>query len=78
MRLQATQPLAARLLARFAATALVSLTTGFLWSSDGGADHYRMPASSATFLDTGTASAGKLSPCSQISLAYCVCSRRST
>ena len=51
MRLQATQPLAARLLAGFAATALASLTAGFLWSADGGADHHRMPASPATFLD---------------------------
>jgi hypothetical protein len=51
MRLQATQPLAARLLAGFAATALASLTEGFLWSGDGGADHHRMPASPATFLD---------------------------
>ncbi len=24
---------------------------GFLWSADGGADHHRMPASPATFLD---------------------------
>ena len=51
MRLQATQLLAARLLAGFAATALASLTAGFLWSADGGADHHRMPASPATFLD---------------------------
>jgi hypothetical protein len=51
MRLQATQPLAARLLAGFAATALAKLTAGFLWSADGGADHHRMPASPATFLD---------------------------
>jgi hypothetical protein len=51
MRLQATQPLAARLLAGFAAAALASLTAGFLWSGDGGADHHRMPASPATFLD---------------------------
>jgi hypothetical protein len=51
MRLQATQPLAARLLAGFAATALASLTAGFLWSADGGADHHRIPASPATFLD---------------------------
>ncbi len=45
MRMQATQPLAARLLAGFAATALASLTAGFLWSADSGADHHRMPAS---------------------------------
>jgi hypothetical protein len=51
MRLQATQPLAVRLLAGFAATALAGLTAGFLWSGDGGADYRRIPASPATFLD---------------------------
>jgi hypothetical protein len=50
MRLQATQPLATRLLAGFAAATLASLTAGFLWSGDGAADHTRMPASPATFL----------------------------
>jgi len=51
MRLQATQPRAARVLAGFAANALATLTAGFLWSADGGADHHRMPASPGTFLD---------------------------
>lgn len=50
LRMQAAQPLQTRILAGYVAVALARLTSGFIFSDDGGVDYDRVPTEPESFL----------------------------